>query len=497
MGGIEELLYSLALAVLRTVRRWTQKELAAASGERSETISSWENARPAPNRATLVRLVLVMGFRASIVDDTLTFLEMALPAFSGRPGGSGGGPGLEERIDAVARRLASEHETALRRNLRAGVREGMSILEREIAEELWLALRDLEPKARRLVVETDARYHRWGLAELLAHESEYAAADEAQMALDLAELAVLVAEKHEGEERWSFRILGYALFFLANALRVAGNFLEADRKVSRAWTLWWNGAASDPGILDEGRLFDLEASLRRDQRRLPESLACLEEALRRSEAAGLPRLLVKKAKTLEEMGEAEDAIRTLLEALPRVDPTEEPRLAWSIRFNLVVNLCNLGRAEEGEAWLPELGELAMELGNGLDRVRFRWLQGKIHTGGGRHEDALAALAEARDGFLSRGIAYDAALVSLEMAVILLGEGQLSEVKEVARHLAPIFSGQGVHREALAALLVFRDAAEAEAATLEETRRILHFLRRAQNDPALRWPGAKAEGGGAS
>lgn len=45
----------------------------------------------------------------------------------------------------------------------------------------------------------------------------------------------------------------------------------------QAKRLWQVG--SDPGrVLDPGRLLDLEASLRRDQRRLDEALALLDEA---------------------------------------------------------------------------------------------------------------------------------------------------------------------------------------------------------------------------
>jgi len=44
----------------------------------------------------------------------------------------------------------------------------------------------------------------------------------------------------------------------------------------------------------------------------------------------------------------------------------------------------------------------------------------------------------------------------------------------------------VHREALAALRLFCEAAQQEAATVELVRRVERFLRRAQLDPELRF-----------
>lgn len=46
----------------------------------------------------------------------------------------------------------------------------------------------------------------------------------------------------------------------------------------------------------------------------------------------------------------------------------------------------------------------------------------------------------------------------------------------------------MHHEALAALEVFRQAAEQEAASLELARRLLVYLRQAQHDAALRFGG---------
>ena len=157
-----------------------------------------------------------------------------------------------------------------------------------------------------------------------------------------------------------------------------------------------------------------------------------------------------------------------------------------LRQNPALLLCHLGRYAEAEALLPEIRVLTMQLDNKLDSLRLRWLEGRVAAGLGRAEEALAALSQVRAGFVERGIAYDAALVTLELAVVHLEPGRTREVKALARQMAPIFKAQGVHRGALAALKLFCEAAEKEAATVELARRVVEYLYRAQHNPTLRF-----------
>jgi hypothetical protein len=133
-----------------------------------------------------------------------------------------------------------------------------------------------------------------------------------------------------------------------------------------------------------------------------------------------------------------------------------------------------------------LGTLAAKLGNDLDRLRVRWLEGRLFVGLGKKDEGIGTLFRVREELISRGMAFDAALVSIEMAVIYLEEQRTEEVKNLARQMASVFRLQGVHREALAALKLFRDAAERQTVTLELARKILSYLRRAKKDPGFRF-----------
>ena len=90
--------------------------------------------------------------------------------------------------------------------------------------------------------------------------------------------------------------------------------------------------------------------------------------------------------------------------------------------------------------------------------------------------------------------YDVALALLEEAVLLLDAGRKAEAKALARELAEVFESKGAHREALAALRLFREAAEREEATAELTSRLLRYLFRARHDPELRFEASSGSAG---
>jgi hypothetical protein len=110
---------------------------------------------------------------------------------------------------------------------------------------------------------------------------------------------------------------------------------------------------------------------------------------------------------------------------------------------------------------------------------------------GRLDEAETALREARDAFVERGIGFDAALVSLHLASVYAKKGDTSEMKRLAAEMVPIFESRDLHPEALAALAIFRQAAEAEEVTLGLLDRMAIYLQRARWNPELRFAAEKA------
>jgi transcriptional regulator with XRE-family HTH domain len=473
---------SLALNFLRSAQGWSQKELAEATGIPANLLSAYECGRKTLSRDRLEELTSVLGLPRTAIDTALDFLQ-TIRGSSQIPGPQGAEGWRVEAVAAEAGRLAAEFARGLLGLLTV---ESRALEARQLAAPLWRRLKRYPPAQRRLLVEEAVEFRSWALCELVCEESVRAAADSADRALELAELALRIAELSPGEESWRWRLQGYAWAHLGNARRVGSDLRGAEAAFVRAGQLWQAGAAGDPGLLAEARLLDLEASLRRSQTRFAEALELLNRALAAEPEDLKQRLLLNQATVLEALGDFAGAIGALRQAAPFVEAEGDPRLLYALRFNLAVNLCFLAKHGEAEALLPRLRELANGLGNHLDLLRLRWLEGRIAAGLGRRREAVEALSAAREELASLDIAYDVALVSLELAVLYLEAERTAEVKTLARQMAPIFQAQGVPREALAAFKLFRDAAEREAVTLALVRKLVAYFHRAQHDPGLRF-----------
>ena len=180
---------------------------------------------------------------------------------------------------------------------------------------------------------------------------------------------------------------------------------------AQAWHLWEAGAHSDSEVLPTWRIYDLEASLRRDQRRFPEALRLLEQAQavcgKDPLAAG--RILLKKEHVLADIGDARGALAVLAEAAPFIEASSDTRQIFALRFNMVADLCHLESYEEAAKLLPQVHQLALGSGNELDLIRVVWLRSRVEAGLGRTEEAITSLERVGRDFTARGLPYDAAL----------------------------------------------------------------------------------------
>jgi tetratricopeptide (TPR) repeat protein len=348
-----------------------------------------------------------------------------------------------------------------------------------------MRLADCEDEDRWFLVERWKEFQHPGLAELLCHESAEAASDRSDRALRLAKLAHRISELIPGDSARKKRLQGYALFFLANAVRVSGD-LPTARKTFNEAHVQWVSAEKASTFLAAWRVLDLEASLLRDERQPAQALARLEDASKAAPHEWLGRLLLSKSAIFEQMGLGEQAVEVLREAADIINARQQPRLYFGVRFNLAANLCLLDQFEEPQAMLLEIQALAEALQLELHIVRVQWLTGRVAAGQNRLDEAAAHLEEVRQEFAERRSAWDCSLVTLELATVHLRQGRTASVRSLAGELVWIFEAQGVHREALAALALFQEAAERDAATLDLTERLVRYLRKAQGDPELRF-----------
>jgi tetratricopeptide (TPR) repeat protein len=196
------------------------------------------------------------------------------------------------------------------------------------------------------------------------------------------------------------------------------------------------------------------------------------------------KLLLTKSQILETLGDVEASTEALYVALPLIDERNDPRTALGVQFQFLVNLCLQGRSGEAKPHLPSVQMLAERLGMEVDLQRLSWLKGKVLAGIGQFDDAEEEFERVRRYFASQQLGLECALVSLDLALLLLAQGRTDEVRTLTAQMAWIFKSQGIHREALSALKVFCDAAENDAATAELTNQIVRFLHRSRRDPEL-------------
>lgn len=388
----------------------------------------------------------------------------------------------ERRIDEKAAALAAgevadfvldlrlrEHRSE---NRRRGLEEG-----RRLANELLGRRGRIGPEPQH-----------WGLAIALCKASETAAPKDPARALEVAELAVAAARRVAlgvpGSEGFRSRLEGWALGFVANAKRVIGSDLPgAGRTWIDVWRLW-NAGEDSAGLLSEAYLLDMEASLRRDQGHLPQALKLHEDALTLARPEEVGIILLNQAVTRKESGNPEGALESLEKAAGNIDGERQPRLRWVLRFNQASSLCALDRASEALPLVEEVRCLAERLRNEIDLSRTLWLEAKCLEGIGQREEALTRLDQVRRALEAHP--FDYALASLDVVVLYREEGRFSEIKALSGSILTIFRAQKVHREAIAAAILFHEAAEKERVSLELVRQLQKFLAKAQTNPKLQF-----------
>lgn len=363
--------------------------------------------------------------------------------------------------------------------------------DREHARGLYAELRQHPPARQRMLVANSVRFRSRMLAELLIEESHAAGFQEPARAGELANLARTVGEAlsvedcggREGKDSLCAR----AWAQVGNACRIQSDHAGAERALAVAAALVEEGRV---GLLDRARVLDLQASLRRDQRKLAEASQLLDQVISIYQRLGqwnlLGRALTQKSSVCGEAGDLETEMALLRRALDLLDPNEEPRVFLTARHNLIAALNQSGRSREAFAMLFSTRPLYFRMGDRLNLLRMRWLEGEVAQGLGRIEQAEVAYREVRQEFIELGLDYDAALASLDLAAILIQQGRLADVRELAEEMLAVFVSRDIHREALGAIVFFCQAAKLERAGPVLVREVAGFLRNARNDEQLRF-----------
>lgn len=346
------------------------------------------------------------------------------------------------------------------------------------------------PLARQLlIVRNLRRYHTAGLCEEILERCWTVRFDEPLQTRDLGELAVVVAEALD-PETYGRRVVGdlrgRAWSHLGNGRRIVADLHGAAEAFQQAERHLAEGSGDS---LERGFLLRTRALLLLDQRRFDESEALMEQALglyrteRFEHEVGMT--LMAKSYLCSNRGDVEGEISYLKEALPLLDLAREPRMKLVGVHNLGSALHRLGRDTEAIALLIRWRFLYFEFGDRVFLVRLHWLEGVIARALRRSELAEGALQEARRGFLELSLPYEMALVSLDLAELYLETGKTREVARLASEVVAFFQSRQIHRDALAALLLFRDAARRDQVTVGLVRKVGDLLEASRHGPERR------------
>jgi len=251
----------LALVLLRSYMRWEQGDLAREARIAPSQVSVYERGKRTVPPEVLARAADAAGFPRYLLAPLKRSIRSFRAAAKGRARAARvlGEDFVSELIDLgslVVDTIVGDLDPD--EPMRAPSPE-----DREEAADLWAQMERRTPKQRQALAEEAEEFQSWALCERVAAASAEKAASQPRKALELAELALLIAKHAPGNPAWRSRLQGYALAHVSRARRACGDLAEAEEDCRSARELWDAGAPGDPGLLDEAAMLDLEANTSR------------------------------------------------------------------------------------------------------------------------------------------------------------------------------------------------------------------------------------------
>jgi len=263
---------------------------------------------------------------------------------------------------------------------------------------------------------------------------------------------------------------------LGNAHRVAGDLDLAERAFAEA-ALCLTREEEHP--LRIARHADLVASYFLDARcftladEIYGRLANFYRGVGNAHAAG--RVLILRAQVQGKLQDFAAATEYLLEAVDLLDHDREPKLVLFAYHALIDYRAQAGRYDIAKRLLLTAEPLYELYGDVMDRIKGRWVEGKIELGLRNFPAAEQALREVHQAYVNRGLPYQAALVTLDLARLWLLTNQLAELKSQVAAALETLRALKIRPDALAAVILLHEALDQERATLALIRRAAEAL----------------------
>jgi hypothetical protein len=323
----------------------------------------------------------------------------------------------------------------------------------------------------------------------LSYEERYRDLDEMRVRAYLAtQVATHVSSKRYGAP-FVADLQARAMAELGNAHRVAESYREAEQHITAAFVLATAGS-HHPALL--GRIYDLRASLESARRDLEEAFELLETArylyVQAGEAQLEGKVLIKLGTNTIYDERPAEAVPLLRQGLAQLDLEADPQLFANGQQVLFDALSRCGEYHEAARFLLASGLRQTFADDPLGLAKIRWGEGRVQAGLGKLTRAEKILRGVEELFLARNLKYEAALVGLERAEVLLEMRRWPEVQALAAEIYTTVCRIPLRRQARKAIQAFEEACRQQTATVLFARRVARFLRQLEWQPHLRFSG---------
>jgi tetratricopeptide (TPR) repeat protein len=350
----------------------------------------------------------------------------------------------------------------------------------------WSALEPLSPEVRALRVLDDPAMHTWGLHQRLIEASRWYSRLDPQEGVDIMQLAVMIADHIDparlGGEEARRDLLAESYALLGNAQRLASDFEASRLSYSEAWQHEEMGTGNP---YTKANITRLEAHWMIDMGEFETAEAALEDALAYYRTVGDTN---KEGVVLVKMGvaigyvDAERGVRHIRQAIPLIDAKRQPRVWLCAQHDLAWFLTDAGAGKDALAVLEDARQLYRQFPDEHAQLRLHWLEAKIARSMGRQDEAAHILRLLWDEFRARELRHELLMVTLDLAEVLAAAGHVEEAAVLVRQFFPIMTAWSMHRYALAAWLMLREALELRQVE-DLIPRLRLYYRRHWNRPA--------------
>lgn len=335
----------------------------------------------------------------------------------------------------------------------------------------WARLASLSPGQRLALLRHDSTMHHWGLLRYALDACAQAGRMSPLEAVDIAHFAVAVVETLDSRSYGPADLENFrarALTALANAKRAAADFQGAGQAFRAAWQ-HLAGGTGDP--VERANVLCHEALLLRDLGEFEAAVTLLDEAHALYRETGethlCGRVLIQQASSIGFVDPLK-GIDLARQGLAMLDPGNgDPYLELSARNVLAHFLNDAGYSEEARAIQETYRYLYARFPGVAVQSRMQWLDGLIARNLGDFLTAERKLRDLRPVFARHGFDLELALVSLDLAELLLWSRRHDEAAVLIRETYPALASWGLAKDLLALWLMLENCVrvEAEEATL--------------------------------